>query len=341
LPISPFQFPPSSQVTLPDDLCKDHVRSIAAAPERPLSVRSILPSIGLTKHRVKQLDSICLVREERGSGHQQLAFQARPFVLCGLPLRRPPANQQVHRRRNGKFLLHIVSHPDYGLPYGQDRLIPIWIATLAVRQKNSVVRFQAAAELLEFFHLSKDGRHYRRIVEGFKRVFGATIFFGTEDQAGASRMIDYARFHFFDAMHLWFSSVERPQPLPVDRENVITLSKPFYNEINEHRIPVEREVLAALANAPGLLDFYVWLAWRSFTARGHTARIPLFGPSGLSAQLGNAPYSMARTFRLTVQRWLRTIRALWPECPVNVSQDGNCLIIGSSHKSSAIPRPAC
>lgn len=71
-------------------------------------------------------------------------------------------------------------------------------------------------------------------------------------------------------MHLWFSNVERPQPLPVGKENVITLSKPSYNEINEHRIPVEREVLAALANAPGLLGFYVWLAWRSFTVRGHT-----------------------------------------------------------------------
>lgn len=108
LPISPIQFSSSSEVILPDDLCKGQVPSIAAAAERPLSVRSILPSIGLTKHRVKQLDSICLVREERASGHQQLAFQARPFVLCGLPLRRPPTTQQVHRRRNGKFLL--LSH---------------------------------------------------------------------------------------------------------------------------------------------------------------------------------------------------------------------------------------
>lgn len=68
-----------------------------------------------------------------------------------------------------------------------------------------MVRFQAAAEILEFFHLSKDGRHYRRIVEGFKRVFGATIFFGTGEEPAANRMIDFARFHFFDSIHLWFS----------------------------------------------------------------------------------------------------------------------------------------
>jgi hypothetical protein len=39
-------------------------------------------------------------------------------------------------------------------------------------------------------------------------AFGATIFFGTEDQAGANRMVDYARLHFFDAVHLWFSPPE-------------------------------------------------------------------------------------------------------------------------------------
>jgi len=330
LPIPPTQFTSSRAALAADDFRNAHLRSLSTSLKTPLPLRAILPSIGLTKHQLKQLDSICLVLEQRANGQQQLAFNARPFVLCGLPLRRPPAKQLVHRRRNGKFFLHIVSHPDFGLPYGQDRLIPIWIATLVVRQKSSVVRFRAAAEILEFFHLSKDGRHYRRIVEGFQRVFGATIFFGTEEQTGASQMIDCARFHFFDSMHLWFSGAGvQNQPMNKE-ENVVTLSKPFYDEIDQHRISVEREVLAALANAPGVLDFNVWLVWRSFTLRGHMARIPLLGPSGLAAQLGNAPYAVERTFRLTVRRWLRTVSALWPECPANLSGDGGSLIIRTS-----------
>jgi hypothetical protein len=300
------------------------------------SVPSVLPNVGISKRHLKQLDSICLVREQRANGQQELGFQARPFVLCGLPLRRPPSTQQVHRRRNGKFFLHIVAHPDFGLPYGQDRLIPIWIATLAVRQKSSVVRFQAAAEILEFFRLSKDGRHYRRMVEGFKRVFGATIFFGTGEEPAANRMIDFARFHFFDSIHLWFSEAGGQHPSAPDEGNVVTLSKPFYDEINQHRIPVEREVLAVLANAPGVLDFYVWLAWKSFILRGHTARIPLLGPFGLAAQLGNVPYAVERTFRLTVHRWLRTVRALWPECPANLASDGNFLTVQPSFQTCAV-----
>ena len=239
-----------------------------------------------------------------------------------------------------EIFFHIIAHPDFGLPYGQDRLIPIWIATLAVRQKSNVVRFRAAAELLEFFHLSKDGRHYRRIVEGSKRVFAATIFFGTDEQANANRLIDFARFHFFDSMHLWFSGSQNRAQSATDDENVITLSGSFYDEINQHRIPVEREVLSALANAPGVLDFYVWLSWKAFTLRGRAAQIPLLGPIGLATQLGNAPYAVQRTFRLTVQHWLRTVRALWPECPATLTDHGNFLSFQRCHPSCAV-RATC
>jgi hypothetical protein len=148
-------------------------------------------------------------------------------------------------------------------------------------------------------------------------------------------MIDFARFHFFDSMHLWFSGAGYQNQTAAE-ENIVTLSKPFYDEINHHRIPVEREVLAALANAPGVLDFYVWLAWKSFSLRGRTAQIPLFGPSGLAAQLGNAPYAVQRTLRLTVQRWLRIVSTLWPECPASLSPSCNYLAIQPSHESCAV-----
>ena len=64
------------------------------------------------------------------------------------------------------------------MPFGQDRLIPIWVATLAVRQRSLIVRFHRASEMLAFFHLFKDGKRYHRIMEGFQRILAATIFFG-------------------------------------------------------------------------------------------------------------------------------------------------------------------
>lgn len=258
-----------------------------------------------------------------------------PFVLCGIPLRRPARNQLIHSRRNGRFFLDITGHPEFGLPFGQDRLIPIWVATLAVQQKSRIVRFESAAQMLDFFRLSKDRRHYRRIVQGFHRIFAATIFFGTEDQSNRRRLIDRARFHFFDRIQLWFKHYEPEYSDPNEAENVISLSEAFHQEIDQHRIPVEREVIAALAHAPGRLDFYIWVVWKSWTVSG-TAHVPLFGDYGHTSQLGSAEYSARGRFRQILADWIVSVKALWPECPTHLSRDGQFLIVKSSRRSPAV-----
>jgi hypothetical protein len=215
-------------------------------------------------------------------------------------------------------LLEITAHPRFGLPFGQDRLIPIWVSTLAVQQRSRVVRFESAAQMLDFFRLSKDGRHYRRIVQGFRRVFAATIFFGTDEQPGRNRITDWARFHFFDRIRLWFHEHAPAAPEGNSAENTITLSEAFYREIDAHRIPVEREVVAALAHSPGVLDFYIWIVWKSWTVNGCPARIPIFSPGGLTEQLGSKPYSIVRTFLPVLSKWIRNVKTLWPECPATI-----------------------
>ena len=79
---------------------------------------------------------------------------------------------------------------------------PIWAATLALRQKSRTVMFETAAETLEFFELAPEGYHYPRLIQGFKRIFSATIFFGTGEHSDGRAMIDWARFHFSDQMKL-------------------------------------------------------------------------------------------------------------------------------------------
>jgi len=75
-----------------------------------------------------------------------LTARARPFVLCGIPVRRPHHHILEYSRRNGRFRLRVIGHPDFGLPFGQDRLLLIWIASMATWQKNREIRFQSAAE---------------------------------------------------------------------------------------------------------------------------------------------------------------------------------------------------
>jgi hypothetical protein len=228
-------------------------------------------------------------------------------------------------------------HYETSVPFGQDRLIPIWVATLALRQKDRTVHFESAAQMLEFFRLAKDGRYYRRMVQGFQRIFTSTIFFGTGSQPGGSRLFDWARFHFFDELHLWFTENGKSPSVSVhDCSNTITLSEAFYKEIDRHRIPVEREIVIALANSPGVLDFYIWIAWRSWVLKSGNIRVPIFSPGGLEDQLGCQVHAEGRFLRRKINQWLRVIRAHWPHCPAEISTDGQSLIISSSKPSPAL-----
>ena len=143
-------------------------------------------------------------KQSRG-GEQNLCFSSRPFVLCGLPLRPLPKGQMLYERRNGNFILQITGHPEFGVPFGQDRIVPIFLATLAVRQKSQTIRFRSAAEMLETFGMQKGGTEYRRLVAAFERIFGATMFFGTDTGDAKSRVVQRSRFNFLREARIWYA----------------------------------------------------------------------------------------------------------------------------------------
>jgi Replication initiator protein A len=167
-------------------------------------LRRTAPELILSKQKLRQAEGITLVRTQREEQKQNLAFSSRPFVLCGLPVRQPPQGQLLFERRNGRFLLQITGHPQYGLPFGQDRLVPIYLATLAVQQKSPTVRFRSGAEMLETFGLQKGGKEYRRLIAAFERIFGATIFFGTDTMSGKAKLVERSRFHFLREARIWY-----------------------------------------------------------------------------------------------------------------------------------------
>jgi hypothetical protein len=165
----------------------------------------ISPEFVVSKQKLRQAEGSCIVRLKREEGKQNLGFSSRPFVLCGLPVRKPLRNEMLYERRNGNFVLQITGHPNYGLPFGQDRIVPIYLATLAVRQKSQTIRFRTAAEMLETFDMHKGGKEYRRLVAAFERIFGATIFFGTDSLSRTARVVQRSRFSFFHEAQIWYS----------------------------------------------------------------------------------------------------------------------------------------
>lgn len=298
-------------------------------------LKQIVPELVVSKQKLRQAEGSCLVRIKREEKNQTLAFSSRPFVLCGLPVRRPPQGELLFERRNGSFVLQITGHPQFGLPFGQDRLVPIYLATLAVQQKSQTVRFRSGAEMLETFGMQKGGKEYRRLVGAFERIFGATIFFGTDNMAGKAKMVQRSRFNFLQEAQIWYDRNLDQRPLSDEFENVIVLSDEFYREIAGHPIPTDLEAVKVLAGAPAALDLFMWLSYRCFVAAGQES-IPLFGERGLANQLGSVEYSRPRRFCQKLEQWLKMIRILWPDCPAQINRDGDALLVnrGSAIKST-------
>jgi len=83
----------------------------------------------------------------------------------------------------------------------------------------------------------------------------------------------------------------------------------------------------ALSDSPAVLDLFMWLSYRCFIAK-RDENIPLFRPFGLAAQIGSAEYARPRRFREILQKWLNTVRLLWPNCPARIDSGGQSLRIG-------------
>jgi hypothetical protein len=297
-------------------------------------LRSLHPDLVISKQKLARAEGFELVRIKRQQGQQNLCFSSRPFVLCGLPVRRLPKHQLLYERRNGRFVLQVTGHPEYGVPFGQDRIVPIFLATLAVRQKSQTIRFHTAAEMLESFGMHKGGKEYRRLVAAFERIFGATMFFGTDTVSGKAKVVQRARFNFLREAQIWYNRSPDQRVLCEDFENVIVLSDEFYQETIAHPVPTDLEAVKLLAGSPAVLDLFMWLSYRCYTARGQES-IPIFGAFGLVHQIGTVEYSRPRRFRAMLEQWLRTIRAMWPECPARISPDGRNLLI--EHGTAVLP----
>lgn len=180
--------------------------------------------------------------------------------------------------------------------------------------------------MLDAFGLQQGGTQYRHLVGAFQRIFGATIFFGTDTQRAKAAVIHQARFNFMTEARIWYARDPGQQTLPGECQNEIVLSAEFYDEIMAHPVPADLEAAKALSSAPAALDLFMWISYRCFTARGEE-RVPLFGYFGLQNQLGSVGYARPRKFRERLEGWLRLVRSLWPECPARISGDGRSMVV--------------
>lgn len=289
----------------------------------------------ISKRAQKRVEGIERIRLERQSEKQRLGYLARPFILCGLPFK-PKKNQSVYKRVNGNEALEIIASPDYGLPYGADMQVLVWVSTLAVLNMKDnggkcprVITFQSGADFLKAFDLPLDGASYKRARDRFLRIFYSTFYWG-EKGAKRERMF---RVHFFDQIDLWFSKDLETDTLPGEEfENRIVLSEGFAADLERHHPPIEMSAVATWSDKPAQLYFYLWLVFRCYLAQARS-EIPLMGRGSVHEQCGVEGYtgeSGGRNFHKKVSKWLTGVKAAWPECPASISTDIKgrvCLVI--------------
>ena len=310
------------------DLSADLFATIPA-PETP----EAKPQKPTSKRTIKRSNWLVAIREDREEGKPpQFGYLARPFILCGLPFKKPQKGVSYYKRQNGNEVLEIIGHPEHGLPFGMDIEVLIWTCILAKRAmlRNNgkcppVLEFASGAEFLKAFDLPLDGASYTRAIERFTRVVYATWYFGPPNPT--KKKLNLWKFAFFDRVNLWFDPELHTPNLPGEefKNNQLFLSTALRAEMERSLPVIEMETLKAWANNPTQVYFNIWLAWRCHDAKPGV-QIPLMGPNGVKDQCGfegyDDPEDGPYNFRRKVKGLLQNAKISWSDCPVKLVAEG-------------------
>lgn len=271
-----------------------------APPLKPLSTRR------LRKNR----DAVAAVqaRQER---HQAIAYSPRDLVMFALPHK--ATGLPVYERTNGSMRFLLSARDGHQIPFGQDRLLPLWLATAfqaAGQPQDNRIRFRSGGDILAAFRQTNEGGALKTLSERILRWYNTTIDV-IDERPGAHRR---AKYDLIKAISLWWQT-EKSTNQNTLWQNVIELDAYFANDIRKGgAIPVDFETIVALKDSPGALDLYVWQAHRSWELAQQNADRPTVIPLPLlAAQMGSR--SPPRRQRQLFSQWQRIVKEVWRECP--------------------------
>lgn len=287
----------------------------------------------LSKQSRRKVVRIADAIEARRDRAQLKVFSPRNFVLFGLPYRQPKGS--LYERKNGTRCFRVVADPKFGLPYGQDRLIAIWLATafkVMGCPEHNCIQFRSLTDIVRAFEIpgqeSIGGKNRRRLRGQLERVFGATYFAWDESKSG--RFAVAQSYRLIASMDLHFERGGNPNQYTL-WQNVIELEAKFANDVRSGVVPIDLNTVRALKSNAAALDLYCWMAMRSWRCQKSgeaEVRVPLFGESGLVAQLGSQ-MSAPKLIRKALRCQLDLVRTVWRECPNEL--DGDVFVVRSAN----------
>lgn len=293
----------------------------------------------ITKAVQRFVDEGLAIQFEDARSAGTLGFLTRLTALTNLPYRQVPDSRFT--RRNGPYVLHIQALPDIGLPYGRyPRLLLAWITTEAVRTRSRYLelgsslsafmrqvgvaphggahgplsRFQnqlarLLATTFQFYKIQREENHQYARGKGFVITDDSEVWWEPRRPGGGARS------------RLVGASSDAPRSRSAAWNAKLVLSERFFEEILEHRIPVNLRALGAL-QAPLAMDLYVWLTYRL-----HALSKPIMVPwKALHLQCGSQTPRVP-VFRLQVLQKLPSILTVYPEARIEEAADRSGLLL--------------
>ena len=241
-----------------------------------------------------------------------LGFMARLMALCSLP-RTNPGNRKEYVRRNGPYALVMTAGGLNKLPFGNlPRLLLAWVCTEAVRtQSRELGLGRSLSEFMRSLGINSDSGGARgeqtRLRNQMDRLFSATVSLIYEDDGVKARVSSLVA----DRAVFWWTPRRPDDPSLWDSN--IRLGEDFFNEIIQHPMPLDMNILKALKRSSLGLDLYLWLTYRTFTLQ---CPLRLSWPR-LYRQFGIDPAKAGdnrtvQDFRKDCLRELIKIKTAWP-----------------------------
>lgn len=286
--------------------------------------------------------------EAREFSQQTIAASPLDVLRLGLPLAKPAPGVKSWQRlvhMDGELcavrLFIDPGDPKAELPYGNDYLTLVWLAT-AFKQcafpEDLTLRIASGADLARwhFPELAKKKVPWVRrqeVASSLKRLSDVAIRILPVD-GGSHRLRVKKQDFIIDNMDLGFGGDAKNERKTKQR-NQHTQQLEFADHIRftvfgaellKHSGPVDAQTLYALRSSPLCVRLYSLEAKRSWDLaqkRIEKQRAPLFGENGLAAELG-----ISSTDRSFIRGQLRNaharVRRVWKECP-------NRLVLDPSH----------
>lgn len=264
------------------------------------------------------------VIETEGPAAENLRYMPTPLAICGLPYKKLDTDGKEFIREQGRMRIVVtpgnLTDPNgkriqQPVPYGpKARLIMAHLSTEALRNKSPTIETASSfTAFLRDLGFNRRGGE-RGNIKPFKEQLQALAACRMEIAAWNGKQSATVDVKPFSKMQLWFSDNPDQQSL---WPNTIQFSKDFFEQLQNHALPIDVRVLKALSNSARRLDLMMWVTYR--ITRLNTKLVLDWGP--LKGQFGEG-YARDRDFRAALVDDLAALKELFPKLPVKLTERG-------------------